>query len=190
MKKLLLLMMAVVMVGCQSISLNMGSIEIGMTEAEAVSLLGKPKGIEDNGQQRILKFRNVFTFDGVVERGYIVVEQGRVVRFGNGISPYIDPNPNAQRDFERNWNHAVASGMYTYEIAIKDLGPPSEEVTLDDGGKVCTWRSSRSGSGSTITLNNGLASGSFNSFVSVFQLNFSRTNRGSLVLTAWRTRVE
>ena len=78
--------------------------------------------------------------------------------------------PKWMDEMQANWDNKVASGAYTYDEAIKQMGPATQEQTLSDGSKVCVWKSSKFmayQSGYAATINE------------VFQLTFSKTNRGS-----------
>jgi hypothetical protein len=169
MKQILLMIAVVALVGC--VSQDVGKLKIGMTEADVISLFGKPFKIRDNGVQRTLEFRNEWNS----QHSFALLEGNRVISFGSGYAPDIDPNPRNIANRNKTWDDAVNSGVYTYEIAIKGFGPPTQEKTLEDGTKVCVWRSSPRGSSlqfpdSPLQLNN--------SFVDILQLTFSKTQRG------------
>ena len=80
--------------------------------------------------------------------------------------------PRWGEEFRASWDKALASGTYTYDDAIKNNGPATQEQTLSDGSKVCVWKSSRFFAvpqGYASTINESL------------KLTFSKSN----VLTDW-----
>ena len=47
-----------------------------------------------------------------------------------------------------DWTARV--GNYTYDEAVKEMGPPDKSATLSDGSMVCEWLTYRGGDGGTI----------------------------------------
>ncbi len=70
------------------------------------------------------------------------------------------------------WDQRVESRSFTYNDAVKEKGPSTEETTLDDGTKVCVWRSSK-----FVALPNGFAT----TLQEKLQLIFNKEN----ILTNW-----
>tara|TARA_B100000470_G_C19701480_1_gene351139 strand:- start:60 stop:395 length:336 start_codon:yes stop_codon:yes gene_type:complete len=83
--------------------------------------------------------------------------------------------PQWQKDRTKRWDQRVESGTFTYNDAIKANGPFTEETALDDGTKVCVWRTSK-----FVALPNGFAT----TLHDRFQVVFNKDN----VLTKWSWR--
>ena len=64
-----------------------------------------------------------------------------------------------------DWNSRV--GVYTYDQAVIELGPPDKKAKLDDGKTVAEWITHRSGGGNGLSLGTGLFSGGGGSGVGV-----------------------
>jgi hypothetical protein len=47
-----------------------------------------------------------------------------------------------------DWSGRI--GTYTYDDAIKEMGPPDKSATLTDGTMVCEWLTHRGGEGGTV----------------------------------------